>query len=137
MSVKNQKKYFAVLLALGVVFFVAALFVTDDYRSGILSSMSASALVISLVRFLRIYRLEKDPDRKADYEASQKDERIAYIANKARSMTFVISIYGQLAVGLVALFGFKQHTLGVALCYLVCIQCLLFAVIYRIYSRKY
>lgn len=138
MSLKSQKKHALVSITIGAVLFLVSLLLgVNDYQSGLLSTMSAVMLAIGIVRLLRIHRIEKDPDRKADYEAAQKDERIVYIANKARSLTFVITVYLELVAGLAAIFLFDQRLLGEVLCYLTCFQCLLFTGLYRYYSKKY
>ena len=48
------------------------------------------------------------PMQAADYDASLQDERTAYVANKARSLTFFICIYAQLLAVLAAILVFHQ-----------------------------
>lgn len=138
MSIKNQKRlsvsFIAIGLLIGVIF---AFFGDDGFNGGLLSGMASALTVLGIVRLVRLGRIEKDPDRAADYEAANKDERVIYIANKARAMTFAVSVYVQLAVGLIAQFCFGQRLLCMVLSYLVCFQCFLFVILYRVYAKKY
>ena len=82
-------------------------------------------------------RLSRDPEKAADYDASLKDERTAYVANKARSMTFFICVYVQLAAALLAILVFEQTLVGQVLCGLTCLQGLLYTVFYWHYDKVY
>lgn len=138
MSMKNQKRFAAVYLGVGLLIGIIAVLAGDDgFNGGILSGMAASLTVIGAARLLKLRRLCRDPEKAADYEAASKDERMIYISNKARSLTFVISVYLQLAVGLVAQFAFGQRLLCQVLCYLTCFQCLLYVALFWFYQRKY
>lgn len=139
MSLKNQKKFAIMWVIVGVALWAAALVPEweNDFYSGMTSGMAGCFLVIGVIRLVRVRRWQKDPERAADYEAALKDERTAYVSNKARSMTFFVSVYVQLAVGLIAIFVFDQKLLGQAFCYLTCFQCLLFTVLFRVYNKRY
>ena len=89
------------------------------------------------MRLLRVSRLSRDPEKAADYEASLKDERTIYIANKARSLAFFACIYAQLAAGLLAILVFEQPLVGRVLCMVTCAQALIFTAAYWYYHRKY
>ena len=60
-----------------------------------------------------------------------------YVANKARSMTFFICVYAELAAGLLALLVFKQPIIGQVLCLVTCAQSLIFCGTYWYYNKKY
>ena len=139
MSLKNQKKFAVLWLIVGVALWAAALVPEweNTYYSGLASGMAGCFFVIGVVRLVRVRRWEKDPEKAADYEAALRDERTAYVSNKARSVTFVVSVYVQLAVGLLAMYVFDQMLLGQVLTFLTCFQCLLFTVLYRVYNKKY
>ena len=81
--------------------------------------------------------MNRDPEKAADYDASLKDERTAYVANKARSMTFFICVYVQLAAALLAILVFEQPLVGQVLCGLTCLQSLLYTVFYWHYDKVY
>ena len=136
--VKRQKMLSASYVLIGLTIALVFAFIdADDYQSGLLSGLGTSLVVVGLIRLTKLYRLSRDPEKQADYEAVYTDERVRYIVNKARALVFVISIYAQLAAGLIAQFIFDQRLLGRVLCYCTCFQCLLFVAVYRYYSKKY
>ena len=59
------------------------------------------------------------------------------MANKARSMTFFICVYVQLAAALLAILVFEQPLVGQVLCGLTCLQSLLYTVFYWHYNNVY
>jgi len=141
MKLKQQKKFGIFYLCIGLVLF-AAQFVYDakvdhSFGEGLLSGISACFIVMGFVRLLRYKRIQKNPDAASEYEAAYTDERLAYVANKARAMTFYIFIFVQLIGGLIALYVFREKLLGMVLCYLTSLQCLTYVVLYRIYGKKY
>ena len=107
-----------------------------EYGSYI-SGFGGGLTAVGLVRLLRVRRLSRDPEKAADYDASLKDERTAYVANKARSMTFFICVYVQLAAALLAILVFEQPLVGQVLCGLTCLQGLLYTVFYWHYDKVY
>ena len=138
MTLKNQKKWAILWVIVGAALWIIFTAVGgEDFRSGLLSGMGSAFIVVGVIRLVRVRRWEKDPEKAADYEAALRDERTAYVSNKARSMTFFISVYVQLAAGLIAIFIFDQKLLGQAFCYMTCFQCLLFTVLFRVYNKRY
>ena len=139
MTLKNQKKFGVLWTVVGVALWITALVPDWDnwYYSSLLSGMASALFVIGVMRLVRVRRWEKDPEKAADYEAALKDERTAYVTNKARSVTFFVSIYTELAAGLISIFAFHETLLGKVLMFLVCFQCLLFTVLFRVYNKRY
>ena len=139
MSLKNQKKFAILWVIVGVALWIAALAPEweNDFYSGMTSGMAGCFLTIGVIRLVRVHRWEKDPEKAADYEAALRDERTVYVSNKARSVTFFVSVYVQLAVGLLSMYVFDEMLLGKVLTFLTCFQCLLFTVLFRIYNKKY
>ena len=86
---------------------------------------------------MRGRRLSRDPEKAADYDASLKDERTGYGANKARSMTLFSCVYVQLAAARLAILVFEQPLVGQVLCGLTCLQGLLYTVFYWHYDKVY
>ena len=81
--------------------------------------------------------LMRDPEKAADYDASLTDERTVYISNKARSMTFFICVFVQVAASMLAILVFDQVLVGQVLCGLTCLQGLLYTVFYWHYDKVY
>lgn len=86
MKLREQKKLGILYLVLGVILFLIGLLTDVSEKTNWLSSFGSAIAVVGAVRLLRVYRLTRDPDKAADYDASLKDERTAYVANKARSL---------------------------------------------------
>lgn len=138
MTIKHQKLLSMTFLVIGIIIWIIFTLTNDgSYQSGLLCGMGSSLAVIGILRLVKLRRLTASAEKTADYEAACKDERLIFLANKARSVTFVISVYVQLAVGLVAQFAFGERLLCTVLCGMVCFQCLLFTALYRFYSGKY
>ena len=137
MKLKDQKKLGILYLVLGAALFLVGLLTDAGEKTNWLSSFGSAIAVVGAARLLRVYRLTRDPDKAADYDASLTDERTAYVANKARSMAFFISIYVQLAAGLLAILVFDRPLVGQVLCGLTCLQSLLYTVFYWHYDKVY
>ena len=133
MKLKEQKKLGILYLVLGAVLFLVGLLTDAGEKTNWLSSFGSAIAVVGAARLLRVYRLTRDPDKAADYDASLTDERTAYVANKARSMALYICIYVQLAAILI----FKQALVGKVLCALTCLQTLVYTGCFWYYNRKY
>ena len=139
MKLREQKKCGLLWLGIGVALFLAglALQVRDTASAGYVSGFGGGLAGVSIARLLRVRRLSRDPERAADYDASLTDERTVYISNKARSMTFFICVFVQLAASMLAILVFEQVLVGQVLCGLTCLQGLLYTILYWHYGRKY
>ena len=133
MKLKEQKKFGILWLSIGAALFLAGLLLGETGYSSYISGFGGALMGVGAARLLRVRRLSRDPD----YDASLTDERTAYVANKARSMAFFISIYVQLAAGLLAILVFDRPLVGQVLCGLTCLQGLLYTVFYWHYNNVY
>ena len=136
MKLKEQKKFGILWLSIGAALFLAGL-AWNTASASYVSGFGGGLAGVGIARLLRVYRLSRDPEKAADYDASLKDERTVYVANKARSMAFFISIYVQLAAALLAILVFEQPLVGQVLCGLTCLQGLLYTVFYWHYNNVY
>lgn len=136
MKLKEQKKFGLLWLSIGAALFLAGLLLGETEYGNYISGFGGGLTAVGLVRLLRVRRLSRDPEKAADYEASLRDERTAYVANKARSMAFFISIYVQLAAGLLAILVLDRPLVGQVLCGLTCLQSLLYTAFYWHYDKK-
>ena len=137
MKLKEQKKFGILWLSIGAALFLAGLLLGETEYGSYIGGFGGGLTAVGLVRLLRVRRLSRDPEKAADYDAMLKDERTVYVANKARSMTFFICVYAQLAAGLLALLVFDQPLIGQTLCLVTCAQCVIFSGTYWYYNRKY
>ena len=88
MKLKDQKKLGILYLVLGAALFLVGLLTDAGEKTNWLSSFGSAIAVVGAARLLRVYRLTRDPDKAADYDASLTDERAAYVANKGKNYTF-------------------------------------------------
>ena len=94
MKLKEQKKFGILWLSIGAALFLAGLLLGETEYGSYIGGFGGGLTAVGLVRLLRVRRLSRDPEKAADYDASLKDERTAYVANKARSMTLFICVFG-------------------------------------------
>ena len=128
MNLQEQKKCGILVTVIGLVMFAIGFLLGDAHMGDFYSGLGCGLFVCGAVRLLRVYRLSRDPE---------KAERTMYVANKARSMTFFICVYAELAAGLLALLVFDQPVIGQVLCLVTCAQSLIFCGTYWYYNKKY
>ena len=137
MKLKEQKKFGILWLSIGAALFLAGLLLGETEYGSYIGGFGGGLTAVVLVRLLRVRRLSRDPEKAADYDASLKDERTVYISNKARSMTFFICVFVQVAASMLAILVFEQVLVGQVLCGLTCLQGLLYTVFYWHYDKVY
>lgn len=137
MKLKEQKKFGILWLSIGAALFLAGLLLGETEYSSYISGFGGALMGVGAARLLRVRRLSRDPEKAADYDASLTDERTVYISNKARSMTFFICVFVQVAASMLAILVFDQVLVGQVLCGLTCLQGLLYTVFYWHYDKVY
>ena len=137
MKLKEQKKFGILWLSIGAALFLAGLLLGETGYSSYISGFGGALMGVGAARLLRVRRLSRDPEKAADYDASLTDERTVYISNKARSMTFFICVFVQVAASMLAILVFDQVLVGQVLCGLTCLQGLLYTVFYWHYNKVY
>ena len=139
MKLREQKKCGLLWLGIGAALFLAglALQARDTASAGYVSGFGGGLVGVSIARLLRVRRLSRDPERAADYDASLTEERTVYISNKARSLTFFICVFVQVAASMLAILVFDQVLVGQVLCGLTCLQGLLYTAFYWHYDKVY
>ena len=137
MKLKEQKKFGILWLSIGAALFLAGLLLGETEYSSYISGFGGALMGVGAERLLRVRRLSRDPEKAADYDASLTDERTVYISNKARSMTFFICVFVQVAASMLAILVFDQVLVGQVLCGLTCLQGLLYTVFYWHYDKVY
>lgn len=137
MKLKEQKKFGILWLSIGAALFLAGLLLGETEYGSYISGFGGALMGVGAARLLRVRRLSRDPEKAADYDASLTDERTVYISNKARSMTFFICVFVQVAASMLAILVFDQVLVGQVLCGLTCLQVLLYTVFYWHYDKVY
>ena len=80
MKLKDQKKLGILYLVLGAALFLVGLLTDAGEKTNWLSSFGSAIAVVGAARLLRVYRLTRDPDKAADYDASLTDELIGELS---------------------------------------------------------
>jgi hypothetical protein len=135
-TLRQKKIYSGFIFVIGFIMVVLQSYVYKDVNRTMVATMGAGFIVISLLRFYQYHRIEKDPKRKEQFEIMCDEERISFVANKARSMVFVISVVVEAIVCVVAsLIG--QMQLSVILGFVTGVQTLGYLICYKIFDLKY
>ena len=138
MNLKNQRKYGIILAVVGLVGWAVFLFfVKETKNTNLIGNFFAGFAAIGILRIIQSTKMLRNPEKAQDYEAMQKDERTVFIANKARSMAFYISILAQCIISIIAYFVFDSLLVCQVLCFATCFQCLVYYIFWIIYNKKY
>ena len=128
-TLKQKKIYLAVIFVVGFVMVVLQNYVYKDIDHSIVGTMGTGFVVMALLRLYQYRKIESDPKRKEQFEIMCDEERVVFVANKARSMMFALSVMAEFVVCVVmaimgkieisALFGALTgvQTLGYLICY--------------------
>ena len=135
--IKKQKRTGLICLIAGAVVIAVSIFVsTGAFNDGLLSGVGAALLVIGFARILKLHRLEKHPDKAADYEAAFSDERTAAIGGKAGRYALFITVWAEIAAGIVCAFAFHSEIACQVLCYGACFACLVYYATFVVLNKK-
>lgn len=131
---KDLKKFSALVFPIGLTFILLGILLEEE-TGCFYSGFGSGLLAVGIAKLVQYRRLARKPEKLADYEASLKDERTVYIANKARSTAFFITVYTELAVGLLCFL--HSPLVGKVLCFAASAQCLISVLVYWYYNKKY
>lgn len=124
---------YAIYILLGVALWGARLAgKVDDFWSG----MGTALIFVSILGFIRIYRLRKDESYREKMEVAVSDERNHFIRNKAWAWAgYLFVISNGLAVIILKVMG--QELLSMAAAYAVCLMLIFYWVSYMVLRQKY
>ncbi|HCT65588.1 MAG TPA: hypothetical protein DIC60_10055 [Lachnospiraceae bacterium] len=135
-TLRQKKIYSGFIFVIGFIMVVLQSYVYKDVNRIMVGTMGAGFIIMSLFRFYQYHRIENDPKRKEQFEIMCDEERINFVANKARSMVFVISVVAEAIVCVVAsLIG--QMQLSVILGFVTGVQTFGYLICYKIFDLKY
>lgn len=135
-TMKQRKIYLCFMFALGFVMVILQNYVYKDVNSSIVGTMGAGFVVMSLLRMYQYRKIESDPKRKEQFDIMCDEERVVFVANKARSMMFAIAVIAELVVCIVAaIIGNMQ--ISIIFGFLTGVQTLGYLIFYGIYNLKY
>ena len=75
MNLQEQKKCGILVTVIGLVMFAIGFLLGDAHMGDFYSGLGCGLFVCGAVRLLRVYRLSRDPEKAADYDAMLKDEQ--------------------------------------------------------------
>ena len=140
MKRKHTLLYLSFLLIGLLLIVIAAVVPGEERQIKLLSCFGSVLLTIGLVKLVRLYRIARNPERLRDYEISNKDERLKFIAARAQQWTFAFSVYVELAIGLALSYiprsELLQHV-GTGICLFLCVQMIAYLIFYHVCSRRY
>ncbi len=100
------------------------------------SAVGAGLFAYGFNRLVGEWRAEHDPEYARKMEISNQDERLAYIADKARSATLIILIMGLSILGVV-LVSIDLKPYGFTCLYITFGISALYFIVYQVLSRRY
>ena len=132
-SIKRQIIWFSVTGATGLIFLITSIFIDNE---GFIGSIGVGLFIVSGMRILQYRKIMKNPELKKAYEIKQSEERTVYIANKSRSLMFALSIYVEFIAVLIA--GIlKQNDISTVISIVICIQLVIYLIVFYYYNKKY
>ena len=100
------------------------------------TAIGAGLLAYGANRLFGEWRVRNNPEYAKKLEIMNQDERLAYIAEKSRSLTLGICVILLAAAGII-LIAVELDPYGYTCLYAMCGISVLYFVVYRIVSRKY
>ena len=135
---KEQKRTYIAFIVVGVVIWVIfSLTSVPDFEGGIMCGFGSALALLGVISLIKNHRLYADPEKAAEFEASLNDERMKYITDRARSLTFIITVYAELIASLFCAFVLHEKVLNMVFAYTACAQCLIYIVARYWMERKY
>ena len=99
-------------------------------------AIGAGLFAYGVNRLIGEWRVKHNPEYARQLEIANKDERLAYIADKSRSMTLIITVIFLTVLGIVLQsVGMKSY--GYFCLYIMCGISVLYCIIYKVLSRRY
>jgi len=99
-------------------------------------AIGAGLFAYGLNRLVGNWRVRHNPEYAKKLEIAGSDERLAFIADKARSMTLIIVIMALSILGVV-LVSINLKPYGFACFYITCGIAVLYFIVYQILRRRY
>lgn len=104
----------------------------DSFWSGFGGGIAA----VGLVRLINGVKYRRDPGLAKQMDVSQKDERVSFIATRARAWAFHISAFGSAAAVLVLKFMGREE-LAMCVSLVLCGMLVVYSAVFAVLQRKY
>ena len=130
---KRKMIWYTFILAAGIVLIVLSCIGTlDSFWSGFGGGIAA----VGLVRLINGVKYRRDPGLAKQMDVSQKDERVSFIATRARAWAFHISAVGSAAAVLVLKFMGREE-LAMCVSLVLCGMLVVYSAVFAVLQRKY
>lgn len=132
---KNGHMFFhIIMLAAGLAIGIVNALMPESNIA--LISLGAGLFAYGLASVIRDIRYRTNPGRAKQVEIRNRDERNIYIAEKARSLSFIITILVLCVLG-TAFQLLGQQSYGQLCLFIVCGACILYYVLYLVLRNRY
>lgn len=130
----NFPKYVYVVITLTAI---AVLIAGSAFNLPVaVTAIGAGLFAYGVNRLVGEWRVKNNPDYARNIEIATSDERLAYIADKSRSLTLIITIILLTIIGIILLsFGMKPY--GYVCLYVNCGISVLYLIVHQVISRRY
>lgn len=130
---KRKMIWYTFILVAGIVLLVLGCIGTlDSFWSGFGGGIAA----VGLVRLINGVKYRRNPSLAKQMDVSQNDERVSFIATRARAWAFYISALG-LAVAVLVLEFMGQKDLAMSVSFVLCGMLVIYSAAFAILQRKY
>ncbi len=99
-------------------------------------AVGAGVFAYGLCRLIGEWRIKNRPEYAKELEISNQDERMAFIADKSRSATLIITVIVLSVLGIILL-SIGQKAYGYTCLYATCGISAIYFIVYQIISRRY
>lgn len=132
---KNSQRiaWYSVLAVAGIVVAVTACL---GYTDSSMAGLGGALTVLAALKLLKAAKYARDPEYARKVDASNSDERLAFLASKASEVTFQISVV-VLAVLSLALRPFGLKAVADTLSCAMAAEVAVYWVSYLVVSRRY
>ncbi len=132
-SLKKRLAIFSVYIVLGVVLLVLSVIKPDN---DMISCYGCAFTAVGIIRIIRTLKIMKNDESMEKCRRIETDERIIFIANKAKSIA--INIYAILGAAAVIVLNILNHNFAARIiAYNMCAIIFIELICYRILLRKY
>lgn len=104
-------------------------------HNDMLISMAVAIFALGIVKVIQIARIVSNPKAYETYKLKSEDERNIFIARKAYSTSFWVSVYAEVII-MIILTALKNDYASI-FSYIACGQLMIYIVISLIYRNKY
>lgn len=132
-KLKKRITKYGILIIAGVLFILLSVFkvLNDEF----FISYGAALCIIGIVNVVKYRKILLSDDLTKKQMINENDERNISIWKEARAFTFNVTVF-LLGIGVVVLYFLKMKYEASIICYVMCIQVVVYWIIYRYFQHK-